>query len=110
MRSVWYLVLPTLAVVDIAIGAVAISLPNAMRDTVIQAAHRSGIEIADQVKLRRDDQARYLSALETASANSRSIDYRGVELPAAFHREGYETVPSDGRMHSDSTVVSVSPY
>jgi diguanylate cyclase (GGDEF)-like protein len=110
MRPVWYLVLPTLAVVDIAIGAVAISLPNAMRDTVIEAAHRSSIEIVDQVKLRRDDQARYLNALKTVSADPRSVDQRGVESPAAFHQEDYGIVPSDRKMHSDSTVVSVSPF
>ena len=69
MSPVWYLVLPTLTAIDIAIGITAISLPDAMRHTVIEATHRSSVEMANQFKSTREDEVRYFGVLQKKHAD-----------------------------------------
>ena len=105
MSPVWYLVLPTLAVVDIAIGITAISLPDAMRDTVIDATHRSSVEMANQFKLTRDDQSLYLSALQKRNADANSNTQLDTNMPSIFHLE-YLRKTTSGEVN----VISATPY
>ena len=105
MSPVWYLVLPTLTAIDIAIGITAISLPDAMRHTVIEATHRSSVEMANQFKSTREDEVRYFGVLQKRHADASSNTKLDTKTQFRFHSE-----KSEGATPKEVSIISTTPY
>jgi methyl-accepting chemotaxis protein len=107
---VWHLVIPTVALVCVAIILVATYLPSAMQSAAIDAAYRANIEVADQIKITRGYYTRNVvaKAIETGALRpdfKHEDDPTAIPLPATFVKD-----ISDLLREKDTTLSLVSPF
>jgi diguanylate cyclase (GGDEF)-like protein len=108
--SVWHVVLPTLVVMALGVGATTAYLPGAMEDATIESARHSNVEIADLIKTTRGYYTRHVvaKALSTGALTP-SYDHipdpRAIPLPATFVKD-----ISDLLQNKEITLSLISPY
>ena len=94
-----------------AVAGAAIYLPIALRSAAIDAAFRSNIEVADQIKITRGYYTKYVVAKALGSAGALVPSYnhkqdpKGIPLPATFVHDISELLEK-----RDTTLSLVSPY
>ncbi|MBY0362675.1 MAG: diguanylate cyclase, partial [Phreatobacter sp.] len=108
--TVWHLVGPMIALIAIGVGAVWLYLPQAMQAAAIDAAYRSNIEVAEQIKITRGYYTQHVVAKATAAGtlNPSAIhagDPGAIPLPATFVQD-----ISDLLAKKATSLALVSPY
>ena len=106
----WLVVLVIIGIIAASVSATAVYLPSTMRAAAIEAAYRSNIEIAEQIKITRGYYARNIvaKALRTRALTP-SMTHAGnpnaIPLPATFVKD-----ISDLLKEKDTSLALVSPY
>ena len=106
----WHLILPLVVLVVLGVASASIYLPAAMQAAAIESAHRSNLEIADQIKITRGYYTRNVVAKALASgaltpSSQHEQDPLSIPLPATFVKD-----ISDLLRHRDTTLTLISPY
>ena len=110
VSPIWIVALLVLAVLSLGVAATSIYLPGAMRTAAIDAAYRSNLEVADQIKITRGYYTQNVVAKVVASGSfTASILHKGdpkaIPLPATFVKD-----ISDLLKERATTLSLVSPY
>ncbi len=109
-EMLWPMVLAIIGLIVASVCATAIYLPPAMRTAAIDAAYRSNLEIAEQIKITRGYYAKNIvaKALRTRALTP-SMKHAGnpnaIPLPATFVKD-----ISDLLKKKDTSLSLVSPY
>ncbi|WP_296575855.1 EAL domain-containing protein [Phreatobacter sp.] len=108
--TVWHLVGPMIALIAIGVGAVWLYLPQAMQAAAIDAAYRSNIDVAEQIKITRGYYTQHVVAKATAAGtlNPSAIhagDPGAIPLPATFVQD-----ISNLLAQKATSLALVSPY
>ena len=108
--TVWHLVGPMIGVIVCGVAAVWLYLPDAMQAAALDAAFRSNIEVAEQIKITRGYYTQNVVAKATASgALTPSAHHVGdpgaIPLPATFVQDISALLA-----RKDTTLSLVSPY
>src|SRR6267154_5565334 len=105
-----HVILPTIVVMVIVVGATAIYLPGIMDAATIESARHSNVEIADLIKTTRGYYTRQVVAKAIKTGGMRPAfdhanDERAIPLPATFVKD-----ISDILQKKDVTLSLLSPY
>ena len=108
--TVWHLVGPMIALIVLGATAVSLYLPNAMQAAALDAAFRSNLEVAEQIKITRGYYTQNVVAKATSSgALTPSAHHLGdpgaIPLPATFVQDISALLAQ-----KDTTLSLVSPY
>jgi diguanylate cyclase (GGDEF)-like protein len=106
----WSVVLTIIAILVVGVGVTAIYLPVAMKAATIEAAYRSNLDVADQIKITRGYYTKNVVARAVQSgALTPSFSYKddpkAIPLPATFVKDISELLKE-----KDTTLSLVSPY
>ena len=106
----WSVVFAVLGILWLGVGATAIYLPNAIKSAALDAAYRSNLETADQIKITRGYYTKYVVAKALSSGAltptyDHKEDPKGIPLPATFVHD-----ISDLLKKRDTSLSLVSPY
>lgn len=106
----WHLVLPIVAMIAAGLAVTAIYLPHAMRSAALEAAYRSGIQVADLIKIARGYYTQNVIPKALASnvlhpSDQHKILPNAIPLPATFVKD-----ISDLLQEKDTSLALVSPY
>ena len=106
----WFLVFTVIGVLWLGVGATAVYLPNAIKTAALDAAYRSNLETADQIKITRGYYTKYVVAKALSSGAlhptyAHRDDPKGIPLPATFVHDISELLKK-----RDTSLSLVSPY